>query len=213
MTKQKSIQSRTVTHADLPQLLELEKEWPEHARATEKQLSARIKKFSEGYFVAVDKTEIVASIISHPYDYFPHNLSNFQSWSSVLNKCYLTDVDFQNTNALYIISGTVKKAYAKQGFFNDGIVEIVNLAKKIGKKHVVAGSILPGYARHLNKIGHMSAADYVFESINGRFLDPMIEKYRRLDFKVPDKSHVMSNYFPDESSLNYSALVVKDVNP
>ena len=95
---------RTVEYSDLPQLMELEKLWPENARASYETLKFRIDKFQQGYFIAEDETGIIASIIAHPYYYTPDDLSNYQHWDAVVSKCYETNP--ADTNALYIIIGT-----------------------------------------------------------------------------------------------------------
>lgn len=200
---------RIAQDSDLPQLVELEKEWPENARATQEQLKFRLDAFQQGYFIAEDETGIIASIICYHYDYHPEDLSNYQNWESVVTKCYESDP--AKTNALYIIAGTCKPTPHGGEVFDGGVTHVAELAKKLGKKFVVGGCLLPGYARHLRKYGELSAADYVFKKSNHKWIDPLIEKYRKLGFHVPDKKHVLANYFLHEASCNYSALVVKHV--
>lgn len=202
---------RSVLLSDIDQLLELEKEWPENARATKDDLLFRINKFQEGYFIAEDETGIIASIICYPYHYQQQNLSNFNNWETVVNKCYFGNENIAETNALYIISGTSKPTKHGGEVFDGGVTHVVELAKKLGKQFVVGGCLLPGYARYISKHGDMTAADYVFKQVQNRRIDPLIEKYRRLEFHVPDSHHVIANYFPHAPSLDYSALVVRDL--
>lgn len=201
---------RTVEQSDIKELVELEKEWPENARASEQTLLDRINKFQQGYFIAENETGIIASIISFPYLYFPYDLSNFHNWEMVVKKCYESDEIPANTNALYILSGTSKPGYGSD-LFDGGVNHVVELANKMDKQYVIGGCLIPGYARYLAKRECISAADYVFKKTQNRFVDPLIEKYRRLGFFVPDKNHVLANYFPHESSLNYSVLTIKDL--
>lgn len=196
---------------DLALLLDLEQKWPEQSRATEHALKRRIERFAEGYFIAEDNTGIIGSIIAHPYYYDPCDLSNFNSWAALIKTCYDSEQSFSSANALYIVSGTSNKPHNEALFFNTGISLIIELAKKMGMTYVIAGALLPGYACFLRKHKKMRAEDYVFEKNKQRFVDPLIEKYRRIGFSVPDKHHVIANYFPDENSLNYSALVVKKI--
>lgn len=199
---------RTAHLNDLAQLLELEKIWPVNARANEHALKFRLIQFPEGYFIAEDASGIIASIICCPYQYQSHDLSNYASWEQVSKNCY------DNTslkNALYIVSGTSRPTIYQQQVFNGGMQHVIDLAKKLGKQYVVGGSLIPGYASYIAKKGFISAADYVFKKHNQRYVDPLIEKYRRLGFYVPDKNHIIENYFSDAASLNYSALVVKDL--
>lgn len=202
---------RTVQLSDIDQLLELEKEWPEHARAPKEILLHRINRFQPGFFIAENETGIIASIISHPYFYQADDLSNFINWEMVAKKCYQSDESPTHSNALYILSGTSKPGYGSD-LFDGGVNHVVALAKELGKHYVIGGCLLPGYARYRTKNEPISAVDYTFKKSQGRFIDPLIEKYRRLDFYVPDKNHVIADYFPHEPSLNYSALVVRNID-
>ena len=212
ITKYSNFQIRVVEYSDLNQLLELEKEWPENARASAELLTFRIEQFQQGFFIADDETGIIASIISHPYFYQPDNLSYYKNWESVVSTCYTSNISEKETNALYIVSGTSKQTRHGGDVFDNGVCHVVELGKKIGKQYVVAGCLLPGYARHVNKYGAIPAADYVFKQNQGRFIDPLIEKYRRLHFHVPHSQYVIPDYYPHEASLNYSALVVRNLS-
>jgi hypothetical protein len=200
---------RTANLSDLPQLLELEKVWPEMARASYETLKFRIERFSEGFFVAEDETGLIGSIICHPYHYQPQDLSNFADWESVVKKCYETNP--ADANALYIIAGTTKPSAHGGEPFNSGMEHVTDLAQRLGKQYVLGGCILPGYMRYINKHGEISVSDYVFKKTKNRLVDPLLEKYRRHDFHVTDKNNIIANYYLDDSSFNYSALVVKNI--
>lgn len=204
--------SRNPTHADIEQLIELEKEWPEESRASKETLLFRIDKFQQGFFVAVENDEIIASIICHPYNYQPQNITNFSNWEKVVSECYADNYDLSNTNALYIVSGTSKTNRHGSEMFEFGITHVVALAKKLGKEFVVGGCVLPGYSRYVEKYGHISAVEYAFKQTQTRSVDPLLDKYRRLGFKVPDENHVIENYFAHAGSMNYSALVVHQLS-
>jgi hypothetical protein len=211
LTTAPKFQTRNARLDDLPQLVELEQEWPVHVRAAEADLALRMKKFAAGFFVASDQSGMIASIISHPYLYSPEDLVNFQSWGQIVQKCYHQDIPFEQTNAIYIVAGTTRKTSYVTELFNTGIDLVVSLAREMGKQYVIAGALLPGFAKYRKKHPHVSAGDYVFTQSQGRYVDPLLEKYRRMGFHVPDKNHVVENYFPDDNSLGFSALVVKDL--
>jgi len=118
MLKHNKFQIRNATLNDLPQLVELENEWPANVRATESELTRRLEKFAAGYFIAVDETGMIASIISHPYLYLHNDLSNFQTWANIVNKCYHQGLSFNETNAIYIVSGTTKNTPYVTELFN-----------------------------------------------------------------------------------------------
>jgi len=211
MLKKDVFHIRNATQKDLPQLLELEKVWPEASRATERGLSLRIKAFAGGYFVAEDKAGIYASVIAHPYRYDPNDLSNFQSWNNVNKACFLNNKAQDDSNALYVISATNKKPSIGGRLARCFIERLFALAQSMNKSYLVAGVLLPGYANYIKKHGVIDPEQYVFKQLNGRFVDPLLEKLSRIGFYVPTKQHVIANYFPDEKSLNYSALVVKSL--
>lgn len=209
MSKKDVFTIRNATQKDLPQLLELEKIWPEASRATEQELNQRIERFAAGYFVAEDNLGIISSMITHPYVYNPNDLSSFDNWDNVNQACLTQRIPFDDCNALYILSGTSKTNHYAGALFSGALACALNLAKEMGKSYVLAGALLPGYARFVKKYGMTTAQDYVFKQSNHRFVDPLIERYRRVGFYVPSKEHVLADYYPDSNSLNYSALVVK----
>lgn len=209
--KNNTFHIRAVLATDIDQLLELENEWPPNARASKEKLLFRINRFQQGFFIAEDETGIIASIISHPYHYQSDDISNYKNWQSVVKQCYQSTEDLNKLNSLYIVSGTSKPTRHGGDVFDGGVMHVVELGEKLGKQHVVGGCILPGYARYIEKHGPISAVDYVFEHKHNRYLDPLIDRYRKLKFHVPDPQHVIADYFPHEASLNYSALVVRDL--
>jgi hypothetical protein len=42
-------------------------------------------------------------------------------------------------------------------------------------------------------------------------VDPLLAMYETIHFKVPNNLHVVSEYYPDDASRNYAALVVRDL--
>jgi len=204
--KQTHVRIREVEYADLPLLVELEKVWPETARASEAMLKWRIDKFKAGYFVVENEVDLIGSILSCPYDYQPQDLRNFKNWETVMHAGY-EEAQTSQGNALYIVSGTSKASH----LFGLAVRHVAEFAKTLGKKYVVAGCVLPGYLKYIELHGEISAADYVFLQNKNRFVDPFIEKYSRQGYLVPDKNHVFANYFTDTNSLHHAALVVKNL--
>ena len=203
---------RCAEFSDLPQLVELEKVWPEDERASAEVLEHRIQKFQKGFLVIEDDSDLFASIISIPYYYDPNDLSNFKNWQHVVQKCYQPNSISHFTNALYLVSATHKPSNYGNQPFTKGLTYMINLAKSMELEYVIAGCILPGYAKYISKRGMISATDYVFKSLRGKLADPLLEKYRHLNFIVPDKNHVLADYYPHAASLNYAALVVHKIS-
>src|SRR5262249_14100204 len=151
----------SVRHAefdDLKQLIALENEWPENARASPLELEFRLDRFKQGFFIAEDDSGIIASIICSPYFYQPKNISAYQSWKKVVSASYAC-VGQTHTNALYIVSGTTKPQHYGRSLFDAGINHVVNLGKTMKKEFIVAGCLLPGYANYIQKYGMINAVD------------------------------------------------------
>lgn len=202
---EQAFHARTASLNDLPLLLKLEAEvWPEHARASEQTLKQRIESFAEGFFIAENENGIIGSIITCPYHYESSDLSNYRSWQQVAEHTKTTP-----GNALYIVSGTSKPVSDADLMFETGLNLVQKLAQKLNKQFITAGALLPGFGRFLKKYPQTSAEEYAFTQRRGKYVDPLIERYRRHGFTIPSKEHVIADYFPDEASLNYSAIVVK----
>ena len=52
------------------------------------------------------------------------------------------------------------------------------------------------------------ASQYVFMKRGNRLVDPLLDMYQKIGFEAPDADHVVREYFPDDASLNYAAIVV-----
>ncbi len=211
----KSFQIRNANLHDIEKILELEKVWDAENRASEAEIKFRLNKFPAGFFIAENsEKDVVASIIACPTHYNPSNINNSHTWEHWVKNGYSdseNSTNHETKNALYILSGTVKPSFLSATLFAEGVNSVVNLASHLGKKYIIAGALIPGYAKYLQNNPHTSAADYVFTKRGFCFVDPLIEKYRRIGFFVPDKNHVIADYYLSDESHNYSAIVVKEL--
>ena len=89
---------------------------------------------------------------------------------------------------------------------------VVQRAREMELEYVLAGAVIPGYKRYCEKYGEISAADYVATRRGHSLADPLLSMYEKIDFHVPDGRHVIPEYFPDDASLNYAALVVNKIS-
>lgn len=78
--------------------------------------------------------------------------------------------------------------------------------RRLGKRGIVAGGVLPGYAAH---IGQMSAQEYVDKVVAGELRDPTLTFQLENGFEARG---VIENYLHDPSVGNNAVLIVWD-NP
>lgn len=203
---------RSATADDLDQIMAVERAWSEDARATPDKFLARLRRFPRGFFVAEHDGRLLASITACPCRYDPGAPESFSRWATVTNDGYLKDPsEFADANALYIVSGVIVREARGGDIFERMLAAEQELACHMGLEYMVAGAVLPGYAAHRNRHGHVSAVDYALARRGSRPLDPLLARYERIGFRVRDARHVRPGYFPDAASLNYAALVVKEL--
>ncbi|MCP4128411.1 MAG: hypothetical protein GY753_15320 [Gammaproteobacteria bacterium] len=210
---QETIEVRQATgENDLPYLLEMEQEWIPTQRATAEQLAARLEIFAEGTLLAFIDDQVVATLTSVPIEYNPDEVYKYSTWAEVSNDGMMHWPPIGNPNALYVISGVVREGYHDRQLFEIVINRICDIAAEMGYSYVLAGARLPAYKRYIEKRGEISAADYALKKLGKHYIDPLIEKYRRIGFSVPGPDHVKTGYYPDESSLDHAAIVVRKVD-
>ena len=207
---------RNAQIADLPGILEVEKSWPESGRAGADKFTARIQKFAKGFFV-VCKTlangddKLVATITSMPLPYDINEVSQFTTWDEVTHHGFLGDCSLHNKNALYIISGVIDKEHRGENIFEPAVLRIVKQAQDLGMRYVIAGAVIPGYRKYCQNHGEIPAWEYCQQHKGSKLVDPLLAMYEGIHFTVPNASHVVPGYYPDDASRNYAAIVVRDL--
>ena len=192
-------------------IMHLEQDWPEYQRATRDKMLARLEKFPKGVLVLERDGEIVATQTSFPMRYSRDDLTRMKSWGDVTNHGYLPDIDMKTANALYIVSGVIRKDVRGTKAFNVMIQGPLEVAQSFGLDCVLTGAVMPGYDAYCSRHGEMKAGDYAFLKLNGCLADPFLELYRGHGFMVPDRNHIIENYYPDLPSRNYGAIVVREL--
>ena len=204
-----SLTIRNAGARDLDRIMAVEESWPEVARAPREKFVARLEKFPDGFLLAEQAGHACGTMTSCPFRYDPTDLHRLRSWNEVTNNGYLHDQEgIENYNSLYIVSGVIAKDARGGDIIERLALAQVDLAGRLGLDYVLAGAVIPGYARYLEKHGPIAAPEYVMLRRGKRLVDPFLEKYRRIGFTVPDKDHVIEEYFPDAQSKNYAAIVV-----
>lgn len=195
-------------------ILRVENSWPEAARAGKDKLLARIEKFPQGFYIAFDNIsqQAIATISTMPIQFEPGDVSHFSSWDAVTNKGYLPEeLGLANSNALYIVSGVIDKNYRGGDIFEKMVLNIVNVAKQLGMRYVLAGAVIPGFKNYCQKHGNINAEEYCLAVRSSGPLDPLLNMYAKIGFYVPNRQHVLPEYFPDLASKNYAALVMHTI--
>lgn len=211
-----NIEMRTARPEDMPEILRIEACWPESGRATEDKFRARMRNFGQGFQVAWLRGEdgaeqAVGTISSMPVAYDPSHLEGYRDWGMVTKDGYLGDCSLTGCNALYIVSGVIDPVHRGADVFGHGIRSMVALARRLGLRHVLAGAVIPGYARYCETKDEIPAFDYCRLRRGDRLVDPLLSMYESLGFRVTDSMHVIPEYFPDDASRNYAALVRHDL--
>ena len=211
-----AITFRNAVRADLDGILAVEQSWPESSRAGADKFMARLERFPQGFFVAsvmeAGRERLVATLTSMPLHYDPAHLQAFGGWDAVTNRGYLFPaMDLARCNAIYIVSGVIDTAHHGLNLFGPGVLLEVALAKRLGLRYVIGGAVLPGYKRHCERHGPLDAYAYCRRRRGTALTDPLLAMYESIGFSVPDARHVIPEYYPDDASKNYAALVVRDV--
>lgn len=202
------------TASMIDEIIRVENSWPEQARASKEKMLARIEKFAQGFYVAFDKTsgQALATISTMPMCFTLGDISHFTSWDKVTNDGYLPEnLDAKENNALYIVSGVIDKNYRGGDIFEKMVLNVVDVAKELGMEYVLAGAVIPGFKHYCEKHGDIPAKEYCLKTRASGPLDPLLNMYSKIDFHVPNASHVLPEYFPDDPSKNYAALVMHKI--
>ncbi|MBL4820578.1 MAG: GNAT family N-acetyltransferase [Gammaproteobacteria bacterium] len=203
---------RKANKKDISGIMRVEQSWPEEERASQEKMESRLEKFSTGFIVAEADNTIVGTLTTCPMVYKMDQPGSFSTWNEVTGEGYLPPMQEPNHyNSLYIVSAGIDKMHRGKGIFELLIKNIVHVTTDLNYSFVTAGAVIPGYARYCNKYGHTDAKEYVFLKRGERFVDPFMELYRRLNFFVPDENHVIPNYYHDDASLHYAAVVVHKI--
>jgi ribosomal protein S18 acetylase RimI-like enzyme len=197
------VQIRTMKLVDIPKIIELQKlSFPEMALEGmnwgPKHLEAHFKVFSKGQFCAEYKGNIIGScnslIINLEPEYKEH------TWLEACGDSY-----FKNHNpkgdTLYGADVSTHPNYRRLGVATKLYDARKQLAIKLNLRRIVAGGRLINYCEHAKK---MSPLEYVQKIKKKEIKGPVLAFQLRNGFKF---IKILSNYFKDESSLDYATFI------
>jgi hypothetical protein len=202
---------RQASLADISAIMNVEEDWPEYQRASRDKMLTRLRKFPEGFWIFTEDELIIGTLSSCLIRYERDALAKFASWDAVTNHGYYPDIDRTTANALYLVSGVLRQDARGGKTYSLLIDTPVALAERLGLDYIVAGAKLPGYDAYCRRHGEVDAGDYAFMTVQGRLIDPFLEMYRGHGYAVPDRAHVVKDFYPDSPSRNYGAIVVKQL--
>ncbi|MGK4000896.1 hypothetical protein [Sorangium sp. So ce1024] len=205
------VKARRASVADMDAIMRVEEDWPEYQRASRETMLVRLTKFPQGFWVFEQDGEIIGTLTSFPMRYERGGQKRFRSWDEVTNHGELPDIDMATANALYLVSGTIRKEARGARAYALLIETSVGLAEELGLDYVIAGAKIPGYDAYCRRHGEVDARDYAFRELNGCLIDPFLEVYRGYGFTVPDRDHIVSDFYPDLPSRNHGAIVVREL--
>lgn len=215
MTTTNNIYTKTATLDDLDEIMQVEKSFSEDPKyhASIEKMKARIQKFGQGFFLTYVDNQLAYIISTCCVHYNPKDLSNFISWDHITHNGFLADHEPpENANALYIVSGVVGASFQQYNLFGAPYPHLLALTQKLKLEYIIAGAILPGYANYIKQNGYLPAQGYAHLRNGSRLVDPLLEKYRRIHFHVPDEHHIRENYYEHPDSHSYSAIVVHKIS-
>ena len=195
------------TLLEIDRLAELEEEvWGDNGADADK-IESRLIVFPEGSYVAEDiKTKkIVGYVCFQQVDDLREQDS--LSWSSITDEGLTTRSHRPDGEYLYGISLSVHYSMngKKLGNALGAQTYLYMLAKK--KKGFFVGSRIPMFKGYKNEHPETTAEEYVkLRKANGDLYDYELRLYHKISF-VPTVAKILPDFFPDEDSLDYGALL------
>lgn len=175
----------------------------EHELLQEEHFYNHCKLFPEGNFVLLDGTKVVGLgsgfLIDFDFDDAQHSFKDI-----------IADGFYSKHNPegdwYYGADISVHPEYRRKGLARRLYTARKNVVKKLNRKGIVAGGLIPTYAKFKKK---MTVEEYVEQVIAGKIFGRTLSVQLRNGFKVKG---LLENYIEDTASDNWSTLIVWD-NP
>ena len=155
--------------------------------------------FPEGGFVALDGDRPVGMgvgiLIDFDFDEPHHSLDDLCGENSCGN--HRDDADWY-----YGVTIAVDPAYRRLGNGHQLYLLRKDVVRRLGKKGIVAGGVMPGYADHIND---MTADEYVERVVAGDLYDPTLSFQLENGFEILG---AIPDYMDDPAVGDNAALIV-----
>ncbi len=169
-----------------------------HERMRREHFLKHAELFSEGNFVVLDGEKVVGlgSGFLTNFDF----TAKHTFWETVSEGFYTR----HNPNGVWYYGGDISVHPDYRGF---GLGRKLygarkDVVKKLNRRGIVAGGMLPGYAAHKSTL---SVHDYVQKVVTGELSDPTLSFQLKNGFEVRG---FLENYLDDEASDGWATLIV-----
>lgn len=162
-----------------------------------------VKLFPEGNFVALAGDRVVglgAGFLIH-FD-FEHPDHRFME---IIDGGYYSNHD-PDGDYYYGADISVHPDFRRRGIGSRLYAARKNLVRRLNRKGIVAGGLIPDYAQHKHRL---SPEEYVEQVVSGELHDSTLSMQLRHGFEVRG---LLPDYIQDSASDNYATLIVWD-NP
>lgn len=200
--KNDSISFRSATRDDVEAMAIFEKDvWGDNA-ANEEKIFSRVKTFPSGNIIALYHEKVVG-YISFQYVDDVVKMPNF-SWSEITDEGKIAKSHKPNGKYLYGVTISVHRSMNGQNLSALLMIQAWGHLISNNKIGVFLGSRIPGFKNYKKWNPDITVEDYVKLRRNGQPRDYELRMYGK-EGLLPVK--ILSDYFPDEASLNYGVLL------
>lgn len=175
-----------------------------HERMRKEHFLSHARLFPEGNFVVLDGDRVVGLGSGFLTDFdFEHTGHTFWEW---ISEGFYTRHD---PEGLWYYGGdiSVHPDYRGHGLGRRLYEARKGLVRRLGRRGIVAGGMLPGYAEHK---GSLSVHEYVQKVVAGELTDPTLSFQLRNGFAVRG---LLENYLDDAASEGWATLIVWENAP
>ncbi len=161
--------------------------------------AAQYDVFPEGQIVALDGDRVIGQGSGFFTDFdFDHPDHTFEE---ICAGFYFTNHD-PDGDYYYGADISVHPDYRGQGIGKLIYAARKDVVRRYGKKGIVAGGLLPGYAEHKHE---MTVQAYVEKVLAGELFDPTLSFQLKMGFELRG---LIQDYIEDSASDNWSTLIV-----
>lgn len=165
----------------------------------EDELRRLAKAFPEGNFVALDDGVPVGMglgiLVKFDFGHTDHAITDILGDDGVVNHDNANDWYYGTDISVY-------PEYRGRGIGKQLYQRRKDIVRKLNKRGIVAGGVIPGYAKHIEV---MSAATYIEKVVDGELYDPTLSFQLENGFEARG---VIPNYVIDESVGHNAVLIV-----
>jgi len=193
---------RTMKIEDIEAVADIERvAWGESA-ATVEQISLRAKTFAEGSIVAQD---ITGKLVGYASSQLVDQIST-KTWAAQTDDGNISRTHIPTGNIAYGVSMSALPEAANHSIGSLIINHYYQIYIASGRCSLLClGSRLPGFKRWQSKT-QGNIKKYLTQNFNGYSRDPELRLYQKNGFQLLWE---IEDYYPDEDSRNFAAMIVQ----